>query len=78
MKYGDGAEILISLYTEPAIRLIISNTYLPKLATPADRQGGRGLGNMELRARKIGGKLSVSDAESVFYIVFEMLPKRGM
>nr|WP_295923864.1 hypothetical protein [uncultured Dyadobacter sp.] len=78
IKYSDGAEILISLHVEPVIRLVVANGYLPKSATPGDRQGGRGLENMELRAGKIGGKLSVSDAGGIFYIVFEIPPKRGM
>ncbi|MET7258757.1 sensor histidine kinase [Dyadobacter fermentans] len=78
IKYSDGAEILISLHTEPFIRLVVSNSYVRKSATPGDRQGGRGLENMELRAGKIGGKLSVNDEGSIFCIVFEIPPKRGM
>lgn len=78
IKYSDGTEILISLHVEPAIRLTVSNGYLSKPATPGGRQGGRGLENMELRAGKIGGKLSVSDTGGVFRIVFETPPKRGM
>lgn len=78
IKYSDGAEILISLHVEPVIRLTVSNGYLPKPATPGDRQGGRGLENMKLRAGKIGGKLTVNDTGGVFHIVFEIPPKRGM
>lgn len=78
IKYSDGTDILISLHVQPVIRLVVSNRYLPKPVTPADRQGGRGLENMELRAGKIGGRLSVSNTEGVFRIVFEIPPQRGM
>jgi len=78
IKYSDGAEILISLHTEPVIRLVVSNGYVRKPVIPGDRQGGRGLENMELRAGKIGGKLSVNDEGGIFCIVFEIPPKRGM
>lgn len=78
IKYGDGAEILISLHVDPMIRLVVSNRYPAKLVSFGDRQGGRGLENMELRAGKVGGKLSVSDSEGIFRIVFEIPPKRGM
>lgn len=78
IKYSDGSEILISLQIEPVIRLVVSNSYQEKPVSLGDRQGGRGLENMELRAGKVGGKLSVRDTGGIFCIVFEIPPKRGM
>lgn len=78
IKYSDGSEIFISLHVDPVIRLVVSNRYPGKPVSMNDRQGGRGLENMELRAGKVGGKLAVTDSDGEFRIVFEIPPKRGM
>ncbi len=78
IKYSDGSEIVITLQVGATIRLVVSNRYTEKAAPAADRQGGRGLENMEQRAAKVGGTLSVTDENGLFRVIFELLPKRGM
>ncbi len=78
IKYSDGSEIIITLEVGGTIRLVIANRYAENPVAVADRQGGRGLENMEQRAAKVGGTLSVTDEKGLFRVVFELLPKRGI
>lgn len=78
IKYSDGSEIVISLQVGTTVRLVVANRYPENPVSVTDRQGGRGLENMELRAAKVGGKLSVTDTDGMFQVMFELLPKRGI
>ncbi len=78
IKYSGGSEIVITLQVGETIRLEVANRYVEKHTEVGDRQGGRGLENMELRATKVGGRLAVTDAAGMFRVVFKLLPKRGV
>ncbi len=78
IKYSDDSEIIIALHVGTTVRLEVTNHYTKKHPAVSDRQGGCGLENMELRAVKVGGKLSVADEDGLFRVTFELLPKRGI
>ncbi|GAA4436141.1 hypothetical protein GCM10023091_13710 [Ravibacter arvi] len=78
IKYSNGSEIVISLQLGALIRLTVANRYEGKQNGVAGRQGGRGLENMEQRAEKVGGTLSITDEGGHFRLIFTLPPKRGV
>lgn len=68
IQYGDGSPIGINLYLDKTIRLEISNRHQarPTHRTPMEKQGGRGIGNMRQRAKKMGGELHIGNSEGIF------------
>jgi len=68
IKYGDGSEIGIELSFEPAFQLVLRNSHPDADGHTGNRMGGRGIQNMERRAARMHGTLSIADMEGVFQL----------
>lgn len=66
LKYGDGSQIVIKLRVEPDLQFVIANRYVPKAGFLPDHQGGQGIANMQRRATKMGGTLTIADKDGYF------------
>jgi len=68
IKYGNGSLINITLDIEAKIKLQVSNAFDPKAKTNT-AIGGRGIENMQRRAKNMNGELKIENKDNIFTLI---------